>query len=284
MKNKTSLRDKSDSAFVFSKMHGAGNDFIISFAASSFFRREDFIKKICTRKEGAGADGVIFIDQSISKGDNLFLIEFRNSDGSYAEMCGNGLRCAALFVKNHLTDNNSISFETASGKLDTKIISDNIVEISIPVVEQFSKIRIEDIDIYKGSTGVPHAVVFSEKNLEDDISRKAKFIRFHNYFSPEGTNVDFAEIPKNFYDPIKIRTYERGVEAETSACGTGAAAVAISAFKFRNFPKNIKIQTKLNYILKIYISCHINEDMNFVKLSGPAEEIFQSAKIYPDNT
>ncbi len=248
---------------LFSKMHGAGNSFIIANNIDlNYPSDKKFIKNICHPHRGIGADGLIYILKS-KKAD--FKMSFYNCDGSQADMCGNGLRCIAKYARNYLVDKNKISFETDAGILNTEIIDENSVKIDIPILKEIEKAKINDEDVFYGNTGVPHAIIIKD-NLENlDIKKIGCEIRNDNFFSPEGTNVNFIQICDD--GKIKIRTYERGVEDETLACGTGITACGLTLHKYFDFSSPITFITKDNDILKV----NIEDDK--VCLTGEAIEI-----------
>jgi len=213
----------------FAKFEGSGNDFVIIDNLQKIIQKpQDLARKICQRKKGIGADGLILIEK-VKKCD--FTMRTFNPDGSEAEMCGNGARCVAKFAYIKGITGISSTFQTLAGKIKAQI-KENTVKITMkdPFDLQVNiKLTLDKIE-YQGcylNTGVPHFVIFSskvDKILLKDIAPK---IRYHQLFQPQGTNVDFVEVKE---DRIKIRTYERGVENETLGCGTGAVASAIATF------------------------------------------------------
>lgn len=227
--------------FNFTKMHGAGNDFILAFSPDGTVGAtvRDLVRKIpgtivdlCDRKRGIGADGMIFLSPSADKKDR-YRMDFYNCDGSRASMCGNGLRCAALFVKRHGgCSSDEPVFETDSGVLDTHVFDSSAVgrvRISILLNEPFRDLgMISGYRIFFGVAGVPHAVVPVENTDAVDVDAVGRMLRFHEAFSPAGTNVDFVELHTHSPDGChRIRTYERGVEGETLACGTGITSAGV---------------------------------------------------------
>ena len=215
----------------FTKMVGAGNDFIIlDFRIpSSVFRipLSEIVPSLCERRTGIGADGVLVLEKS-KKAD--FKMRIFNADGSEAEMCGNGLRCAVLYVGKK----RKVKIETMAGMYEAEITGKDSVRIKMAAPKDLKKdigitvngraIKVNYID-----AGVPHAVIFVEGLDGIDVDNIGRSIRYHDEFKPRGANVDFVEIIDDA--SIRIRTYERGVEAETLACGTGSVASAIiSAF------------------------------------------------------
>lgn len=213
----------------FWKMSGSGNDFIIIDNRDLKFPKDDvrnFVAKICRRSLSVGADGVIFIEPS-DKAD--FRWDFYNSDGSTAEMCGNGSRCAARYAFLNKIAGDKITFESIAGIISAEITNDTRVKVKLTKPQDFKKdITIEALDKVFNSffvnTGVPHAVIEVDDIETFDVKKYGNCIRFHSTFAPKGTNVNFCKIVGE--NRVKIRTYERGVEDETLACGTGSAAVA----------------------------------------------------------
>ncbi len=258
---------------TFSKMHGAGNDFIAACEDKERWPTTPaFIQKICNRHRGIGADGLILLSSDSQNADAK--MRFFNCDGSSAEMCGNALRCAGLFAFRHIKKQRELLFETEAGILLVEIITENIVRIELPVLEDFSEYILDGKKLCKGNTGVPHAVSFVDDAEKIDITREGPAIRFHKLFAPEGANANFISFPKKESDPIKIRTYERGVEAETLACGTGIAAAAICANKFASKKSPMRFIAKDKDILSVELI--INENIvRKVKLSGPTVEVFE---------
>lgn len=262
------------------KMHGNGNDFVLV----DEFEKEvipekmkpDFVKAICHRKFGVGADGMLFVQPSVVA-DARF--RYFNSDGSEAEMCGNGIRCFSRFVvEEGYVKKNVVKVETLAGILDLDVNKDGWwVKVDTGEV----KTKREEIPanrevwglettmdnqkfvLYAVNSGVPHVVIFVD-DLDFDIINPARAIRYSDLF-PQGTNVNFAKVLSK--DEIEIKTYERGVEDETLSCGTGSVAVAFVANKLNLADKHVKIITK-GGILKIDI-----ED-NKAYMTGTASRVF----------
>lgn len=220
----------------FMKMNGCGNDFIVvddrKGKLVKSFNLSDFVKHVCKRRISVGADGVIVIKKS-DKAD--FMMRYFNADGSEGEMCGNGARCVSMFAYLKSIVKSNMKFETIAGIYESQRKSENSVKVKFP------RVNIENIklnqkydfngnikDFHYALVGVPHTVLF-EKNVKEikdsnfiSMSRK---IRYTAALFPDGTNVNFIQIMDRHN--IIIRTYERGVEDETFACGTGATASAI---------------------------------------------------------
>ncbi len=213
----------------FDKMSGSGNDFIIIDNRGKIVPETDiqgFVARICRRKMAVGADGVILVEDTDTAD---FKWRFFNSDGSVAEMCGNGARCVSRFAFDHGIAGATMTFETLAGVVRAQI-SDRRVTVSMP--DPTALHLDENIDTDRGTmivhsvnTGVPHVVIETPALENVDVVALGREIRHHPRFLPSGTNVNFmSPILDN---GVAIRTYERGVEDETLACGTGAVAAAI---------------------------------------------------------
>ncbi len=259
--------------FEFVKMVASGNDFIIfDNRRSNLKNGPELASRLCARIGGIGADGLIFIEKS-KKAD--FKMRIFNPDGSEAEMCGNGLRCMALYKRKR-----NVSIETIAGFLKAELKVDGIkVRMTDPKNLQLNINLDLDGRIYPVNyinTGVPHAIYFVEKQEAANVRLLGRLIRYHRDFQPEGTNVDFVTTVNS--DNLEIRTYERGVEAETLACGTGAVAAAlISHAKFRgavNGSFTTDIRTKSGETLKVYFD-YYNNKFEKVWLEGKASIVYK---------
>lgn len=213
----------------FTKMAGAGNDFIVIDARKGLNLKK-LAAKACDRTNGIGADGLLVLDKS-KRCD--YRMRIMNADSSEAEMCGNGARCmAAYIVRNKKPRKKLFSLETTAGiilgeakgevaKVRLSPPKDYRAKVSLNISEH--TIHVSYID-----TGVPHVVVFVHSLKLIDVALIGRVIRHHQEFKPRGTNVNFVEQTRK--DLIDVRTYERGVENETKACGTGSVAAAIIAY------------------------------------------------------
>ncbi len=239
----------------FSKMHGNGNDFVVFDEYERVLIREEekpeFVKKVCNRKFGVGGDGAIFVQKS-----EIADVKFRyfNSDGSEAEMCGNGIRCFARFAFEKGYVSRNFVAETLAGLKKLEILENpfrvkvdmGYVEFDpekIPAVKSKEErgvwfAEIEKFKVYAVNTGVPHAVIFVDDLDRLDIS-EAKKIRYSKFF-PAGTNVNFV----SFDGELKIRTYERGVEDETLSCGTGSVAASAVAYRLGMCGSKVRVITR----------------------------------------
>jgi len=218
----------------FMKMSGSGNDFIFIDHRKPLLKEEefkDFARKVCRRKVSVGADGLVLVENS-KKADVKW--RFFNADGSEAEMCGNAGRCLGRFAYLKGITGPSLTFETLAGILSVQVDGKRVkLEMTKPhSLKLDERISIEGKELLISSinTGVPHAVFFLDDIEGIDVFQIGRAIRYHPHFAPAGANADFVKVENS--SQLSIRTYERGVEDETLACGTGAVASAlIAAFK-----------------------------------------------------
>jgi len=257
------------SGLKFTKAEASGNDFVIFKGKPLVKNFPLFVKKICDRRFGIGADGILLFEKS-KKSD--FALKIYNADGSHPKMCGNGARCIALWaVKKLKIKNKKLKLETEAGEISAQVKKNNFVKVEMPSPKNLKtnfKINLGTKKILANFVivGVPHTVIFV-KNVDranvDELGRK---IRYHRIFKPAGTNVDFVEVVNSKY--IKVRTYERGVEGETLACGTGISSSSFIAKKLGLVKDNIRVLTKSGEILKISI------DGDAIFLEGKTRLVF----------
>ena len=259
----------------FTKMSGTGNDFIIIDNRDGRVdedRLTEFIQKVCGRKISVGADGLILIESC----DNAdFRWRFYNSDGSLAEMCGNGARCAARFAFLNGIAGENLSFETDAGIIHGQV-KDGGAKVKIPDPADLRLnygINLESgpMTVSSINTGVPHVVVMQDNVEEVDVFGLGRQIRYHETFAPAGTNVNFICQQKTGH--LAIRTYERGVEDETLACGTGSIASALVASCMTNATSPIRLITRSGESLTIYFREN-NRVFTDVYLEGDARLIY----------
>lgn len=268
---------------AFTKIVASGNDFIVIDKVSSFVHPPclagrqvaSFVKAVCDRKFGVGADGVLLLEKS-KKAD--IRMRVFNADGSEAEMCGNGARSTALYWVRQSTrasaHQKKLKIETKAGIIEAQVTKDT-VKIKLTDPKEYQKkiplvINGRPLKANFINTGVPHTIVFAQGIEQIDVLNIAREIRYHKYFSPAGTNVNFVEALKP--DTIKVRTYERGVEDETLACGTGSAASAIVFSLQSPVPgqNRINVITQGGETLKVYFVKNGN-DISDVWLEGKAK-------------
>jgi diaminopimelate epimerase len=266
----------------FYKMSGSGNDFIIIDNRNHIIDEDglsNFIAKVCRRKMSVGSDGIILVENT----DNAdFKWRFFNSDGSTAEMCGNGARCVARFAYLNDIAGSNMSFETLAGLVKAEVIEERA---KVKMTDPFDLKTDDTIELKKGSvpissinTGVPHVVIVRNSIDDVDIVEIGREIRYHDQFSPAGTNVNFICHIKD--QTIAIRTYERGVEDETLACGTGAAASAIVMAQKMKLDSPVSVLTRSGEYLNIFFK---EKDGRYydIYLEGDARIIY-TAQLWED--
>lgn len=251
----------------FYKLQGAGNDFIF-FTGKKILSRET-IQKLCSRNFGIGADGVIIIRKSVSAGLD-FTMKYYNSDGSEADFCANGARCSVLLAsRSGYFKGNRCSFQAGDGKHEAELLPGNKIKLEMKKPEEYAaglKFKGVSEEFYFLNTGVEHVVGYTSELDKLDIQNLGSIIRYNSLFS-KGTNVDFVEriSPRK----LRIRTYERGVEAETKACGTGITAAAWLDMMLTGDLSKRQITT----VDGIELTVEMEKGKLFLK--GPAEFVFE---------
>ncbi len=259
---------------TFTKMVGAGNDFIVVEDLHKLDPKK-LALKMCDRTDGIGADGLLILGKSPKADYRMRII---NSDGSEAEMCGNGARCLAVYIaKEKKPGKKTFSLDTLAGivlgeaknEIATVRLSDpKGYEPNISILVHDQKLDVSYID-----TGVPHTIVFVDELEKIDVETIGRTIRFHERFAPRGTNVNFVEQINN--NLVAVRTYERGVEDETKACGTGSVAAGIVGFLKANpgvqtiKKAKMNVRTKSGEVLEVSFQLLEGRIMNvWLKGSG----------------
>jgi diaminopimelate epimerase len=261
---------------AFEKMSGTGNDFVIIDNRTLGIpqaEQPDLARKLCRRMFSVGADGLIFIEKS-TKAD--FSWNLYNADGSVAEMCGNGSRCAARFAYRHKIASKKMKLETLAGIVEAEICEeDNVVRVKMTQPFDFRfdislELGDEECAAAYVNTGVPHVVIFVK---DDDVPVKkwGRRVRFHELFEPRGTNVNFVKLLPD--GKLKVRTYERGIEDETMACGTGAVASALFASMLKGMDSPVEVITTGGDMLTILFDLHDGPVAENVYLQGPTRII-----------
>lgn len=236
---------------AFSKYAGCGNDFILFDNRSGFLSdlTSEAIRHLCHRQQGIGADGIILLEES-DKAD--YRMRIFNADGSEAEMCGNGIRCLMKYIHELGFSAPLCTIETMQRLLKLRLHQGDVcVEMGDPTDVQWNfplQIESETLTLHLLNTGVPHAVLFVDQIDSFDLLKWGPKVRYHPFF-PQGTNFNVATRPEN--GEISVRTYERGVEGETFACGTGATAAALAAAYVTRCSSPIKVRTRSNEILEV---------------------------------
>ena len=259
----------------FTKMNGAGNDFVLlDNRAGHITLTTEQVVRICDRHRGVGADGVmLLVPARTGKADWAW--DFFNSDGSMADMCGNGARCFARYVQHATGQNRNFTFETAAGIIAASFNGERVtVNLTKPKdlkLNQSVPLASGNATIHSLNTGVPHAVMFVPDADKAMVLEQGAEIRRHAHFAPRGTNVNFVQvIGKNH---IRVRTFERGVEGETLACGTGVSAAAMISSRVHGFTSPVKVHVQGGDQLEVSFREQGGE-FEDVRLTGPADFAF----------
>ena len=258
---------------AFAKMSGAGNDFIVIDNRRGRIGPDaaELARRVCRRRLSLGADGLILIE---TDPEVDFRWRFFNSDGSPAEMCGNGARCAARFAHLGGIAGLHMRFRTLAGMIDAEICDEQVaVDLTAPgpltagLALDLAAGR-ASVDVI--NTGVPHVVMFVPEIDTLDVFAAGREIRWHPRFAPAGTNADFAAVQAP--GVLRVRTYERGVEAETLACGTGVTAAALAAAARFGWPSPVAVITHGGSRLTVDFDA-VAGDFRRVRLRGDARTI-----------
>lgn len=264
----------------FEKMSGAGNDFVVADNRSGEIRDgAELARRICDRHWGVGADGLLLVETSRVA---AFRMMYFNADGSYGGMCGNGGRCIADYAVRKGIAPSTHEFDALDHLYKAQVLSGSVrlsmkdpsglrADIVLPVSGK--KLRATFID-----TGSPHVVLLarevSRKGLDAiDVAGLGRAIRLHRRFRPDGTNVNFIEVSS--HKSLRMRTYERGVEAETLACGTGSIAAGIVAHLQFGIEKPVRVIPRSDRELLVDFAVGSNGKIVNVTLEGPAETVFE---------
>ena len=256
-------------------MNGAGNDFVmLDNRGGSIELTPDQISKICDRHRGVGADGILMLEETSNGAD--FRMRYYNRDGGEAEMCGNGARCFARFANKVAGAKGPITFETPAGIIGATIEGERVrLKMSDPTDFRLNvnlQLEGEDAKVHVINTGVPHVVVPVSRVDMVQVRERGAAIRHHEMFSPKGTNANFLE--KRGGQGIAIRTYERGVEDETLACGTGVVASALVFAAMEKARGPISVLVRGGSELAVDFTKD-GERFREVTLTGPAEFVFE---------
>lgn len=250
---------------VFNKYQGAGNDFIIIDNRKGLFSADNhiLINKLCDRRFGIGADGLILISEDQ---DYDFEMKYFNSDGYEGSMCGNGGRCSAAFAIKEGIANKKMIFRAIDGIHDA-IQKDSLISLKMNDVAETGFVN----NNYFINTGSPHYIIFNDNIEAIDVNSSGREIRMSSDFAPAGTNVNFVQASDN---EIFVRTFERGVEAETLSCGTGVTASAIASVLSGHFDRDtVSVRTKGG---DLTVSFRIDgKKVTDIWLTGPATFVFE---------
>ena len=253
----------------FYKYHGTGNDFIMVDNRMASFPKNDtnLIHKLCHRRFGIGADGLILLEQSENHQEDFKMVYY-NADGNQSSMCGNGGRCLVAFAKSLGVFENETVFSAIDGQ-HKGVVKDGIVSLKMSDV---SSENLNEKELFI-DTGSPHHILFAEEVGEIDVKKEGAIIRYSDkYESNGGTNVDFVQ--QTGEDSFLVRTYERGVEDETFSCGTGVTAVALAVHAVgKTQATTVYLETPGG---KLTVSFE-KEEKNYknIWLTGPTKNVFK---------
>lgn len=262
------------------KMSGTGNDFLMIDNREGLLKEGEATKlaqAACPRRVSAGADGIILVEKSAKPGHD-FRMRYYNADGSEADMCGNGSRCIAVFAEIIGAGKKQQCIETLAGSLSAMVAQDGCsakIQLSQPSKLEFKKsvdVLGMPTDLYFINTGVPHAIQFVEDVSSVDVKIRGACIRHHDVFKPRGTNSNFVQLLPN--QTIRLRTYERGVEDETLACGTGATASAIAAGLIHGYGSPVKVLIASGGSLTIHFELQ-GQNVGRPSLEGAVDTIYK---------
>jgi diaminopimelate epimerase len=263
----------------FTKMNGAGNDFVMLDNRDLSLQLSGAqIEQLCDRHRGIGADGLLCVEPATDGAD--FKMRYYNADGGEAEMCGNGARCFGRFVNRlHEDKLSSLRFETLAGLISAEFEGDQVrINMSTPhglKLAQQLPVAGAELTVHSLNTGVPHAVVFVEDLAQVPVREWGAGLRYHEAFQPKGTNANFVKVLDE--SSIAIRTYERGVEDETLACGTGMVACALIHHELTGATSPISVKVKGGETLQVGFTQVQPQDYAQVSLFGPADFVFQGS-------
>jgi diaminopimelate epimerase len=259
----------------FTKMNGAGNDFVMLDNRDGTIRLEAAqIVLLCDRHRGVGADGVLLLEPGDKTAD--FQMRYYNSDGGEAEMCGNGARCFARFAQRAAGPFKEVSFSTLAGviraRIEGEVVTLDLGSPSDLVLKRKLPIQDSEFVVHSVNTGVPHVVVFVENLEQTPVLEWGRAIRYHPAFQPKGTNANFVtELQEG---RIAVRTYERGVEGETLACGTGVTASALVYALLHDIVDLVHVKVRGGDWLQVGFRSTGGSFENLT-LTGPADFVFE---------
>jgi len=266
----------------FTKMNGAGNDFVMmDNREGRICLTAAQISWLCDRHRGVGADGLLLVEPATQQGD--FRMRYYNSDGREAEMCGNGTRCFLRYaLRISGSQQKTLSFETPAGLIRGTLLNHSVeIHMSDPRDHRPPTIlQLENgpDEVHFINTGVPHAAVYVKDLEKIDVHRRGAELRQHAAFAPSGTNVNFIQILAPNH--LRIRTYERGVESETLACGTGVVASALLHHLHTGAPSPIRVAVQGGDTIQV--SFENAPNFQNVRMLGPAEFVFEGEVELPD--
>ena len=273
-------------AFPFVKMSGAGNDFVLMDNREGAFEEAEkpaLVRRVCRRKLGVGADGLILIESSAGgardAGGADYVMRYFNADGSEGELCGNGTRCAAVFAREIGAAGSRQAIATPAGVLAAEILPRGrdetaTVRVAMAKPSPVRRLRIPDLpggeaELFALEVGVPHALEVVSDVGAVDVLRRGSAIR-HDAAFPAGANANFIALDERAGE-IRLRTFERGVEAECLACGTGATAAVTVAHRFRGWPPVVPVRVESGDLI------HIDLTGDAPLMEGPVTRVYEGA-------
>ena len=266
-------------SLAFARMHGCGNDFVVldDRAGRLHALRSELARSLCNRRTGLGGDGLILIGPPVAKGTDVTMT-YVNADGAEGEMCGNGARCVAWRAVDLGLAGRRLDLATLAGPIAATVSGRDVrltmtdprdLKAAVPLAVLGDWIEVHSVD-----TGVPHAVIFvadAAALATTEVVRLGREVRHHAHFSPRGANANFVAVigPSR----LAIRTFERGVEDETLACGTGAVAAAVIAHHTGRVGRPVTVEPRGGGLLEIDFETTAEGDYRNLTLSGPTELI-----------
>ena len=246
------------------KMSGTGNDFVVIDNRHSLLSEDEkssFVASVCRRRVSVGADGAVFVEPATVPGHD-FRMRYYNADGGEAEMCGNASRCISVFARRIGAAGMEQRIQTLAGTLHARVGADGASAcVQLPQPGALETVDVElagkPATLYAIHTGVPHAIRFVGNVSQVDVNALGAEIRYHGAFQPRGTNANFVELLGG--DAIRVRTYERGVEGETLACGTGATASAITTAFVHGYDSPVNVHLASGDVLTIHFQLKPSE-------------------------
>lgn len=270
----------------FTKMNGAGNDFVmLDNRRGDLSLTADQIARLCDRHRGVGADGLLAVEPGTDGAD--FRMRYYNSDGGEAEMCGNGARCFARYANRLRDSDGGISFLTMAGRIEAEELADGQVRLRMSDPTDLRSpamlsINGRDLEVHFVNTGVPHAVVFIDDIAQAEVVRDGRTLRHHEAFAPKGTNANFVQVLAP--GRLVLRTYERGVENETLACGTGIVACALLHHLRDGASSPVAVDVRGGETLEVGFTKLPSGQFTDVTLTGPADFVFDGDIPFPTPT
>ena len=263
----------------FTKMNGAGNDFVVVDNRWFHFTPDELgalAARVCPRRVGVGADGLLALEDGAEDAD--FRMRYRNADGSLATMCGNGARCLARFAARAglgeaAGGTTTLAFDTDGGRYRATVPAEGDVTLAVPPPRGFARADVAgEADLWRIWTGTEHAVRFVPDAAAEDVDAVGRRLRHDDAFAPAGTNVNIVEVAAD--DAVVARTFEKGVEGETLACGTGALAAAVAArLAGRLASDRVAVRMPGG---TLHVGFRVDGDaVTDVTLAGPAEIVFE---------